>query len=119
MVEFEGNLLSRRLQRQRTTTAGSRAHVWNATITSRLVLRRKVGKIGTRRAASNDEVLSRAKWTLLNVSDLGTGYLVGTEKMFHQQPGMSGWKTQCPCDQIEGNQFVTHPHNAISQRDSN
>ena len=87
----EFSLLSRRLQRQRAATTRSRAHVWNATITSRLVLCRKVGKVWKHRAASNnDQVLNHVKWTLLNVSDLGTGYLVGTEKMFQQQPGMSG-----------------------------
>jgi hypothetical protein len=42
----EFSLLSRRLQRQRAATTRSRAHVWNATITSRLVLCRKVGMVG-------------------------------------------------------------------------
>ena len=42
-----------------------------------------------------------------DVYDMESGYLVGTEKMFQQQPGMSGWKTQCLSDQIEGNQIVS------------
>ena len=87
----EFSLLSRRLQRQRAATTRSRAHVWNATITSRLVLCRKAGKVGnTEQLQITIKVLNHVKWTLLNVSDLGTGYLVGTEKMFQQQPGMSG-----------------------------